>query len=136
MNSNTCPCDSGYLDVSGTCTQCTLPCSACSPTLTYCTACYDGLMTKSSGVCTCPSNYYLNNTYNCIQCTLHAHPALVHPLIAHYVMMQTCQLMGVINAFVILVIIQVALIVLHVLVLALLALHLHFVHSVKTQEIG
>ena len=51
-------------------------------------------------------------------------------------MMPTCQSMVVINAFVILAIIQADLIVLHVLVLVQPALPLHTAHSAKPQEIG
>ena len=68
LTTNTCPCDVGYYENSGTCTICPVPCSACN-TAIFCTSCTPTHMNPVSGTCTCDPGYvYVGGV--CTSCTI------------------------------------------------------------------
>jgi len=56
---NSCPCSTGFYEVSGICSSCSLSCLTCSITPTNCTSCNVGSF-LSNYQCFCNAGYYLN----------------------------------------------------------------------------
>ncbi|KAL4508567.1 hypothetical protein ABPG72_003871 [Tetrahymena utriculariae] len=63
LQNNTCPCNTGYLDVGGNCLQCGANCNQCS-TQTNCTICSSGYYLFVDGTCVsqCPSTFIIDST--------------------------------------------------------------------------
>ncbi|EAS05887.3 hypothetical protein TTHERM_01144950 (macronuclear) [Tetrahymena thermophila SB210] len=63
LQKNTCPCNTGYIDLGGNCLQCGSNCDQCS-TQTTCTACSKGYFLFIDGTCVsnCPSTFTVDST--------------------------------------------------------------------------
>ncbi|KAL4460055.1 hypothetical protein ABPG73_001733 [Tetrahymena malaccensis] len=68
LSTNTCPCNTGYLDVAGICQQCPTNCNQCS-SQTTCTTCSSGYYLFIDGTCVsqCPATFSINSsTQSCV----------------------------------------------------------------------